>query len=97
MGEILWLGPAIQGGIGVVSLVVMFLLLKAFISSMDKRLEQHTDAMLEINKAIRQVTSMVAVLLGREEATPARGVELPDAFRKKKKPDDHDNGNGSTT
>lgn len=84
-GEILWLGPAIQGGIGVVSLVVMFLLLGAFIKSMDRRMAQFAEIMMDANKAISRVTSMVAVLLGREDATPAQGIELPDPFSKRRR------------
>ena len=99
-GELLWLGPAIQGGIGVVSLVVMFLLLRAFITSLDRRMEQTNQAIIAVNGQVTRVASMVAVLIGRNDVTPPFGVrvgvvgeaETPEPFDRRKA--EHDRRRG---
>lgn len=67
---VLWLGPAIQGGIGVVSLTVMYLLLAAFIKSLDRRMAEVSRSIEKVNDQLVRVASMVAVLIGRDDATP---------------------------
>lgn len=59
------LGAAIQGGIGVVSLVVLYLILKTTLTSLRADLRA-------LNQSLLEVASRLGQLIGRDDPTPVR-------------------------
>jgi hypothetical protein len=66
------LGAAIQGGIGVVALVVLVIILKSFLIGLQADARALREDLRSLNDSLMKVSMKLGELIGRSDPTPVR-------------------------